>query len=69
MDGEEVALVVMYLQDIIFCGCKKIGDDKVSALNVAFPVKNLGELSWFMGNHYERHRKEWYHHCFPNAFY
>ena len=28
----------------------------MSALNAAFPVKNLGELSWFMGSHYERDR-------------
>ena len=28
----------------------------MSALNTASPVKNLGELSWFMGSNYERDR-------------
>lgn len=53
--GNELAgVVVIYVDDIMFAGCKVIGDAVVSALNTAFPVKNLGDLKWFMGSHYQR---------------
>ena len=55
--GELAGVVVIYVDDIMFAGCKPVGDGVAKALDAAFPVKNLGDVKWFMGNHYERDRK------------
>ena len=54
--GELAGVVVIYVDDIMFAGSRTIGNSVVQALNAAFPVKNLGDVKWFMGNHYERDR-------------
>ena len=58
ISDELAGVVVMYVDDIMFAGCKVTSNEVVSALDAVFPVKNLGEVKWFMGSHYQRDRAD-----------
>ena len=53
-----MATIVFHVDDIKIAATEEVTDVVVSALNQRFCTKHLGEVEWYMGSEYRRHREK-----------
>ena len=56
-NGRVAITAVVHVEDIFAVGKKEKCDRLCADLNRTIPVKNLGDLKWYGGCRYSRHRK------------
>ena len=56
-NGRVAITAVVHVEDIFAVGKKEKCDRICADLNRTIPVKNLGDLKWYGGCRYSRHRK------------
>ena len=55
--GKLTALLAMHVDDLRFAGTESTSRTVADAINDVLLTKQLGEMSWFMGNEYIRDRE------------
>ncbi|CAB1106624.1 unnamed protein product [Ectocarpus sp. CCAP 1310/34] len=49
VDGEVVGLIVIYVDDIMLCATEEEREELLASLQKGFPVKDLGDCTWYDG--------------------